>query len=123
MRENPKFKREARLRRAQRVRKRVAGTPERPRLSIHRSNKHIFAQIIDDESGRTLVSAHDLRMEAPKLKGLDGKIARAKAVGIAVAEAAKNSGVEEIVFDRSGYQYHGRVAALADGAREGGLKF
>jgi len=123
VRESAKFLRESRLRRAKRVRRRVEGSPVKPRLSIHRSNKHIFAQLIDDETGVTLASAHDLKMEAPKEEGLDGKVARAKAVGRAVAEKAKEKGIETIVFDRAGYRYHGRVAALAEGAREGGLKF
>jgi large subunit ribosomal protein L18 len=123
MAETPKFRREARVRRAKRVRKRVMGTAAAPRLSVHRSNKHIFAQLIDDESGVTMASAHDLKIEAPSFEGIDGKIARAKAVGAAVADAAKGKGIERVVFDRSGYKYHGRVAALAEGAREGGLKF
>lgn len=122
-RESAQFRRESRQRRAARVRNRVVGNAERPRLSVHRSNKHIFAQVIDDEQGVTLVSAHDLKIEAPDFEGIAGKVARAKAVGLALAEAAKSKGIEKVVFDRSGYQYHGRVAALADGAREGGLKF
>jgi large subunit ribosomal protein L18 len=122
-RESAQFRRESRQRRAQRVRKHVAGNADRPRLSVYRSNRYIFAQVIDDEAGLTLVSAHDLKMEAPQFEGIGGKIARAKAVGLAIAEAAKSKGIEKVVFDRSGYQYHGRVAALAEGAREGGLEF
>ncbi len=122
-RESTEFKRGARLRRAQRVRKRIHGTAEKPRLTVYRSNKHIFVQLIDDENGCTLAAAHDLKLEAPSFEGLAGKVARAKAVGLAVAEAAKSKGIEQCVFDRSGYKYHGRVAALAEGAREGGLKF
>lgn len=123
MRESAQFKREARRRRAKRVRHSVRGSARRPRLAVFRSNKHIFAQIVDDEAGKTLVAAHDLKIEAPSFEGLSAKVARAKAVGLAVAELAKDEGIEEIVFDRAGYQYHGRVAALAEGAREGGLKF
>ena len=123
VRESAKCLRDGRLRRAKRVRRRVAGSPTKPRLSVHRSNKHIFAQLIDDETGVTLASAHDLKMEAPEMEDASGKIARAKAVGMAVAEKAREKGIEVIVFDRSGYRYHGRVAALAEGARSGGLKF
>ncbi|HKK73338.1 MAG TPA: 50S ribosomal protein L18 [Candidatus Krumholzibacteria bacterium] len=123
VRESAKYRRDSRLRRSQRVRRRVSGSAEKPRLSVHRSNKHIFAQLIDDESGITLASAHDLRMDPPEIEGADGKVARARAVGQAVAEKAKGKGIETIVFDRSGYRYHGRIAALAEGAREGGLKF
>ena len=123
VRESAQYRRESRLRRAKRVRRRVSGSGEKPRLSIHRSNKHIFAQLIDDETGATVASAHDLKMDAPEEEGVAGKVARAKAVGRAVAEKAKEKGIETIVFDRSGYRYHGRVAALAEGAREGGLKF
>ncbi len=122
-RESAQYRREARYRRSKRVRRRVMGTAERPRLAVHRSNKHIFAQVIDDEAGVTLASAHDLKIEIPEFEGISGKVARAKAVGLAVADAAKTKGIERVVFDRSGYQFHGRVAALAEGAREGGLKF
>jgi large subunit ribosomal protein L18 len=123
IRESAQFRREARSRRARRVRRRLIGTAERPRLAVFRSNRHVFAQLIDDEAGVTLLSVHDYRMEAPKMEGLAGKVARAKAVGMAVAEAAKAKGIESVVFDRAGYKYHGRVAALAEGAREGGLRF
>ena len=111
----------ARLRRQARVRKLVAGTPERPRLVVTRSAKHITAQVVDDTAGRTLVSASTIEAE---LRSLDGdKSARAKRVGEIVAERAKAAGIDSVVFDRAGHQYHGRVAALADGAREGGLSF
>lgn len=113
----------ARLRRHRRVRAKISGTGERPRLNIFRSSKHIYAQIIDDTQGHTLVAAStvdaDLRGE------LDGKTKteQAKVIGGAVAERAKAAGIENVVFDRGGWQFRGRVKALADGAREGGLKF
>jgi large subunit ribosomal protein L18 len=112
-------KREARLRRHRRVRGKVAGTAERPRLTVFRSNRGIFAQLIDDENGRTLASAG--WMALPKHDG--SKTEQATQVGRALAEAAKKVGVERCVFDRGGYLFHGRVKALAEGAREGGLQF
>jgi large subunit ribosomal protein L18 len=106
-----------------RVRTRVTGTPERPRLCVYRSLGHIYAQIIDDRSGRTIVSASSVDKESKKnLKG-GGNIASAKAVGKFIAERAKGVGVSKVVFDRGGYKYHGRVKALADAAREAGLQF
>ena len=111
--------REARLRRHRRVRGKVSGTAERPRLVVFRSNRGIFAQLVDDEAGRTLASASWL--EQRKLRGT--KTEQAAAVGKALAAAAKKAGVESCVFDRAGYLYHGRVKALAEGAREGGLSF
>jgi large subunit ribosomal protein L18 len=109
----------ARKRRHLRVRKAVVGTAERPRLVVSRSTRHIVAQIVDDADGRTLASASTLEVD---LRGLDGdKTAKAKRVGELVAERAKAAGVETVVFDRGGNRYHGRVAAVADGAREGGL--
>ncbi len=106
-----------------RVRTRVTGTPERPRLCVYRSLGHIYAQIIDDRSRRTLVSASSVDKESKKnLKG-GGNIASAKAVGKFIAERAKAAGVAKVVFDRGGYKYHGRVKALADAAREAGLQF
>ena len=106
-----------------RVRTRVSGTPERPRLCVYRSLGHIYAQIIDDRSGRTLVSASSVDKETKKnLKG-GGNIASAKAIGKNIAERAKAAGVVKVVFDRGGYKYHGRVKALADAAREAGLQF
>ncbi len=106
-----------------RVRTRVTGTAERPRLCVYRSLGHIYAQIIDDRSGRTLVSASSVDKESKKnLKG-GGNIASAKAVGKFIAERAKGAGVVKVVFDRGGYKYHGRVKALADAAREAGLQF
>ena len=123
IRESAQFRREARLRRAKRVRQRVIGTASKPRLSVHRSNRHMSAQLIDDEAGVTLLAVHDYKMDAPEVEGMSGKVARAKAVGQAIAAAAKDKGIESVVFDRAGYRFHGRVAALAEGAREGGLKF
>jgi large subunit ribosomal protein L18 len=112
-------KQERRTRVKRGIRKKIFGTSERPRLSVFRSNKNIYAQLIDDLNGRTLVAANSLQ------DGISGSnpVEAAKAVGKAVAEAAKAEGIETIVFDRNGYQYHGRVQALADGAREGGLSF
>jgi large subunit ribosomal protein L18 len=101
----------------------VNGTPERPRLSVYRSVGHIYAQVIDDRTGKTLVSASSVDKETRKdLKG-GGNIAAAKIVGRKVAERAKAAGIELVVFDRGGYKYHGRVEALAQAAREAGLKF
>ena len=112
--------REARERRHRRVRGKVAGTAERPRLAVFRSNKGIFAQLVDDEAGRTLAAASWLGVK----KGFKGdKTEQATEVGKTLAEAAKKAGIEAVVFDRGGYLYHGRVKALAEGAREGGLKF
>lgn len=112
-----------RLRRAKGIRKKVAGTADRPRLAVFRSSKHIYAQLIDDTTGTTLASAStqtkDVRTELPELKKTDA----AEKVGLALAAAAKAKGVESVVFDRNGWPFHGRVAALAKGAREGGLKF
>ena len=106
-----------------RVRKKVVGTPERPRLSVYRSLNHIYAQVIDDRTGRTLAAASSLDKEMRKqLKG-GGNVAAAKVVGRAIAERARSAGIEQVVFDRGGYKYHGRVQALAEAAREKGLKF
>ena len=106
-----------------RVRTKVSGTIERPRLCVYRSLGHIYAQVIDDRSGKTLVSASSVDGETKKnLKG-GGNIAAAKVIGKAVAERAKAAGVQKVVFDRGGYKYHGRVKALADAAREAGLQF
>lgn len=106
-----------------RVRKKVVGTPERPRLSVYRSLNHIYAQVIDDRTGRTLAAASSLDKEMRKqLKG-GGNVAAAKVVGRAIAERARSAGIEQVVFDRGGYKYHGRVQALAEAAREAGLKF
>ena len=112
--------RNARLRRHRRVRAKVHGTAERPRLVVFRSNRGIEAQLVDDDSGRTLASASHLSL-AKSFKG--DKTAQADAVGKELATAAKKAGLAACVFDRGGYLYHGRVKALADGAREGGLEF
>ena len=111
----------ARLRRQIRVRKKVFGAPERPRLVVTRSARHVYAQVIDDSQGRTLASAST--MEATLRAATGDKSDKAKQVGSLIAERAKAVGVESVVFDRAGYKYHGRIAALADGAREGGLGF
>jgi large subunit ribosomal protein L18 len=112
--------RQARERRHRRIRGKVAGTAERPRLAVFRSNKGVFAQLIDDENGRTIAGASWLGLKK-SFKG--NKTEQAAEVGKALAEVAKKAGIESVVFDRGGYLYHGRVKALADGAREGGLKF
>jgi large subunit ribosomal protein L18 len=102
-----------------RVRKKVSGTAERPRLVVNRSSRHVFAQVVDDASGRTLAAASTLEAE---LRGFSGdKTAKARKVGTLIAQRASAAGIDAVVFDRGGYQYHGRVAAIADGAREGGL--
>ncbi len=106
-----------------RVRMRVAGSPERPRLCVHRSNDHIYAQVIDDHSGRTVASASSLDKDTRKEMKGGGNVAAAKVIGKKIAERARAAGVEQVVFDRGGYKYHGRVAALAAAAREAGLKF
>jgi len=112
-----------RKRRHLRVRKKIHGTPERPRLNVYRSLKHIYAQIIDDVNGRTLVAASTLDPELRGKIGFGGNIEAAKAVGRLIAEKAKAKGIVKVVFDRGGYIYHGRVKALAEAAREGGLEF
>ena len=108
-----------RLRRRRRVRAKVQGTAERPRISVFRSNRGVFAQLIDDENGRTLAAVSWIE---PELRTL-GRMEQAQRAGALLAERAKAAGVEAAVFDRGGYQYHGRVRALAEGAREGGLRF
>ena len=109
----------ARKRRHLRVRKRIAGTAERPRLVVTRSSRHMVAQVVDDARGHTLASASTMEVD---LRGLDGdETAKARRVGELLAERARAAGVEAVVFDRGGNRYHGRVAAVADGAREGGL--
>jgi len=106
-----------------RVRKSVVGTAERPRLSVFRSLRHIFAQLVDDASGRTLVSASSISKEIRGTVAGKKKSEVSKSVGLLLAQKAKASSIETVTFDRSGYLYHGRVKALAEGAREGGLKF
>lgn len=109
-----------RMRIKARIRGKISGTAERPRLSVFRSNKQIYAQIVDDLSGKTLASASSRSM--PESQGV-AKIEQAKLVGTKIAEAAKAAGIDNVVFDRNGYLYHGRVKNLADAAREGGLQF
>src|SRR3954453_2911527 len=111
----------SRLRRQVRGRKKIAGTAERPRLVVTRSSKHITVQVVDDLVGKTIASASTMESD---LRGFDGdKTAKAKKVGELVVERAKSAGIDGVVFDRAGNKYHGRIAALADGAREGGLSF
>jgi large subunit ribosomal protein L18 len=118
-----KTKQEVRARLHARIRKKLSGTPERPRLAVFRSQSHIYAQLIDDEAGRTLCAASSLdkALKADFKRGAN--VAAAQAVGRLIADRAKQNGVAAVVFDRGGFQYHGRVKALADAAREGGLKF
>jgi large subunit ribosomal protein L18 len=108
-----------RLRRRRRIRARIRGSAERPRLSVYRSNRGVFAQLIDDDAGRTLASASWTEPELRKLDSME----QAKRAGQLIAERAKEAGVDTCVFDRAGYRFHGRVAAIAEGAREGGLRF
>ena len=116
-------RRVARLRRHSRVRKHIVGVPERPRLNVFRSLCHIYAQVIDDHAGRTLVSASTVDPEVvAQIKGLTKK-QQASVVGQVLAKRALSEGIKQVVFDRGGYQYHGRVQALADAARDGGLEF
>jgi large subunit ribosomal protein L18 len=111
----------SRVRRQNRVRKSVVGTSERPRLVVTKSSRHTVAQVIDDSIGRTLASASTLEKELRATSG--DKSAKAKQVGTLVAQRAKDAGIDQVVFDRAGHQYHGRIAALAEGAREAGLGF
>ena len=120
MSDSPKQKREARIRRHRRVRKRVRGTAERPRLAVFRSNKHITAQIIDDRAGHTLAAASTTE---GAITGNGGNVDAATKVGELVAARAAEAGITTVVFDRGGNLYHGRIAALADAARKGGLEF
>jgi large subunit ribosomal protein L18 len=114
---------EVRVRIHERIRKTLVGSSARPRLAVFRSNKHIYAQVIDDSKGATVTAASTLDVDAKKDLKQGGNIAAAKAVGKLVAERAKAKGVEAVLFDRGGYLYHGRVKALAEAAREAGLKF
>src|SRR5262245_4252898 len=112
-----------RLRIHERIRKRLTGSSARPRLAVFRSNKHIYVQIIDDSKGSTLIAASTLDVDAKKDLKRGGNVVAAKAVGKLVAERAKAKGIETVLFDRGGYLYHGRIKALAEAAREAGLKF
>ena len=117
----PKTGRQLRERRHLRVRKKVEGTPERPRLVVFRSLKHIYAHLVDDAAGKVLMGVADSSEGVAKTDG--GKVARGFAVGQALAAKAKQAGISKVVFDRAGYAYHGRVKAVAEGARKGGLEF
>jgi large subunit ribosomal protein L18 len=117
----PKTRTERRYRRHLRVRKKLAGTADRPRLVVFRSSKHIYAQLVDDDRGVVLMGVSD-RSEGIATDGV-GKVAKSKATGKLIAAKAKAAGVSKVVFDRAGFRYHGRVKAVADGAREGGLEF
>ncbi len=112
----------ARQRRKKHIRKLIRGTGARPRLCVFRSTKHIYGQVVDDETGKTVVSVSSLE-KGLEIEGHKGNVAAAKVVGKAMAERAIEAGVKQVVFDRNGYLYHGRVKALADAAREGGLEF
>jgi large subunit ribosomal protein L18 len=114
---------QARLKRKKRIRKKISGSPERPRLSVFRSTKHIYAQLIDDDNGVTLVAISTLRPDVRQQEKVKGKIEEAKRVGKMIADEAKAKGITEVVFDRNGFLYHGRVRALATSAREAGLEF
>ena len=116
-----KHKRDSRIRRHNRLRRKISGTAARPRLAVFRSNRHISAQLIDDEAGRTLASASTLESELRA--GDTGGVDAASTVGSLIGERAKAAGIDTVVFDRGGVKYHGRVAAVADAAREAGLKF
>lgn len=117
----PKTRTQLRYRRRLRVRQKIAGTAQRPRLAVFRSLKHIYAQLVNDDLGITILGVGDTS-EGIQIEGT-GKVARGKAVGKLVAERAKAAGITKVTFDRAGYRYHGRVQAVADGAREGGLEF
>ena len=117
-----KARREGRIRRHRRVRRKVHGTAARPRLAVYRSNKHISAQLIDDDSGHTIAAASSTEADQ-RAAGTGGSVAAAERVGTLIAERAKAAGVTAVVFDRGGYAYHGRVAAIAEAARNAGLEF
>jgi large subunit ribosomal protein L18 len=122
MSDSPRQKREARIRRHRRVRKKVVGTAARPRLAIFRSNRHLVLQVIDDERGHTLAAASTVEADV-RAAGSTGNVDAATRVGALLAQRAKGAGVTRVVFDRGGFQYHGRVAAAAQAARDGGLEF
>ena len=118
-----KFRRKTRKARHERIRKRVAGTPEQPRLCVHRSLNHIYAQIIDDQSGKSLLQISSMAPEIRKLAEEKAKLDISKEVGRLMAVKAQEQGIKQVVFDRGGYLYHGRVKAVAEAAREAGLVF
>jgi large subunit ribosomal protein L18 len=115
-------RRTSRLRRHRRVRKKIHGTAERPRLAVHRSNKHLVVQVIDDDAGRTLAAASTAEADQ-RAAGSGATVAAASRIGQLVAERAKAAGIDRVVFDRGGFRYHGRIAALATAARDAGLEF
>ncbi len=117
---NPK--KTARAKRISRIRKKISGTAERPRLCVFKSNKHIYAQVVDDVAGKTIAAMSTVDKEFNQ-GDEKGKTGAAKVVGMAIAERAKSAGISQVIFDRGGYLYHGRVKSLSEGAREGGLKF
>lgn len=117
------IRRKGRLKRKARIRTRVEGTSERPRMSVFRSAKHIYAQVIDDTKGKTLVSASSTEKAVKELPKFESKVAVATQIGKLVAERAQEAGIQKVVFDRNGFQYHGRVKAVSLGAREAGLTF
>jgi large subunit ribosomal protein L18 len=118
-----KTKQDVRQRLHDRIRKKIRGTPERPRLAVFRSQGHIYAQVVDDDAGRTLVAASSLDKDLRAKSRRGGTVAAAKEVGSLIATRAKEKGIAAVVFDRGGFQYHGRIKALADAAREAWLKF
>ncbi len=113
----------ARIKRKSRIRKKISGTPDQPRLSIFRSARHMYAQIVDDTAGKTLVTASSVEKAFKEQSKFENKIAGANFIGKLIAQRAKEKGIEKVVFDRNGFLYHGRVKAVSDGAREAGLKF
>ena len=117
------IKKNARLKRKRRIRKKLSGTKEQPRLSVFRSSRHIYAQIVDDPEGHTLVAASSLEKQVREQPRFDNKVAVANFVGKLLAERATDKGIKRVVFDRNGFLYHGRVKAVSDGAREAGLEF
>jgi len=117
------IRQQARLKRKKRIRKKIHGTPQRPRLSVFRSARHIYAQIIDDTGGRTLTAASTVDQQAKDAPKFKNKVAAANFVGKVVGERALNEGIKEVVFDRNGFLYHGRVKSLSEGARKAGLIF
>ncbi|UCD33090.1 MAG: 50S ribosomal protein L18 [Desulfobacterales bacterium] len=117
------FRQKARLKRKKRIRKKVSGTKEQPRLSVFRSSKHIYAQVVDDTEGHTLVAASSTEKRVKEQPKFENKVAMAKFVGKLLGERASEKGINKVVFDRNGFLYHGRVKAVSDGAREAGLNF
>lgn len=117
------LKKKARLKRKVRIRKKISGSPERPRLSVFRSARHIYVQIIDDSQGKTLISASSTEKPVKEQQKFENKIAQATYIGKLAAQRALEMGISKVVFDRGGFLYHGRIKAVSDGAREGGLDF